>query len=323
MSGARALSVVMPVHNAGPFLDEAVADILGQSFGDFEFVILDDGSTDGSLDCLHRWAAKDRRIRLIENAACTGPVASSNRIVRESRAPLVARMDADDRAHPERLKRQIDTLAAHPDAVLVGTLYDTIDARGRCVRPPDRARLLRKSPFAPFSHPTVMFRREAFERTGGYRPEAARWEDVDLYLRMAKQGRILVVTESLASLRQSEASTRLTAGPTELEQAMDGMYRTLFERGPDDAGRLVPEAFLPGAVIRVWNGRRPRILPRLWRQAALGWDIASLRMLVWATWAEVSPRTLRMALTSLLAARNWRCRRSLLGRAVIEWKPGR
>jgi len=97
------VSVVMPVHNAGAYLDGAVRSILGQTFSDFEFVILDDGSTDGSLERLRRWAKEDGRIRLIENERRSGAAASSNRVARAASAPLVARMDADDIAEPERL----------------------------------------------------------------------------------------------------------------------------------------------------------------------------------------------------------------------------
>ena len=119
----------MPVHNAIPYLDEAITSILSQSFGDFEFVVLDDGSTDGSLDRLRYWAERDRRIRLIRGRTRSGPVESSNRVVRESRAALVARMDADDRAHPDRLKLQIEAFAEHPDAVLMEQTRDQLLSR--------------------------------------------------------------------------------------------------------------------------------------------------------------------------------------------------
>ena len=116
MSGAPAVSVVMPVHNAGEFLDASVRSILDQSLTDFEFVILDDGSTDGSLEALRRWARSDRRIRLIENADRTGAANSSNRAARAASAPLIARMDADDVAEPARLERQARVFDDRPDA---------------------------------------------------------------------------------------------------------------------------------------------------------------------------------------------------------------
>ncbi|HET9427930.1 MAG TPA: glycosyltransferase family A protein [Allosphingosinicella sp.] len=315
--------MVMPVHNAMPYLDEAVASILAQSFGDFEFVILDDGSTDGSRERLREWSDQDARIRLVVGEGRSGPVESSNRVVRESRGVLVARMDADDRAHPDRLRLQMGALGARVDAVLVGSLCDTIDARGRSVRGPDYARLFRRSPFAPFPHSSILFRRSDFDQAGGYRSEACRWEDVDLYLRLARLGRMIVIAQPLVSIRQSETSTRLTAAPADLEQAMDRMYRAVGTPLPEGEGRLVPEAYLPGAMIRVWNGRRPRILGRLWRQGALGLNASSLAMLAWALWAEMSPRALRLALRMRLKVRNRAARRRLAGRAIVEWAPHR
>src|SRR5204863_1400712 len=136
------VSVVMPVHNALPYLDAAVESILGQSFEDFEFVILDDASTDGSTEQLREWASKDSRIRLIEVSSNLGPAASSDRVARAARASIVARMDADDISYPERLADQLAVLQRHPDVGVVGGLYDIIDAAGRIIRGPELSRLL-------------------------------------------------------------------------------------------------------------------------------------------------------------------------------------
>src|SRR4051794_24175094 len=128
------LSVVLPVRDAMPYLPESVDSILGQTHRDFEFVILDDASTDGSSEYLARQAAADARIRLHRSEAPLGAVAVGNRAVALTSAPLVARMDGDDVSEPTRFERQLEVLAAKPDAVLVGTLADGIDAAGRRVR---------------------------------------------------------------------------------------------------------------------------------------------------------------------------------------------
>src|SRR5882672_3162814 len=129
------VSVVMPTHNGLPFLDESIRSILDQTFNDFEFVILDDASTDGSDKVLREWEKRDNRIRLFKNNRKLGLPASSNVVVLNSSAPLVARMDADDISHPERLQRQWDIMQTQPDVVAVGTLCEGIDASGRPVRP--------------------------------------------------------------------------------------------------------------------------------------------------------------------------------------------
>jgi glycosyltransferase involved in cell wall biosynthesis len=328
------LSVVMPVRNALPHLEEAIASIVAQTFPDFEFVILDDASTDGSTDVLRSWAERDPRIRLVEAAERLGPAGSSNRAVAEARAPVVARMDADDVARSDRLERQLALFDEQPDAVLVGSLWEAIDQDGRPVRPADRARLLRPSPFAPFCHPTIMFRKEVFEAIGGYRAEANRWEDIDLYLRFAAVGRVLVVTEPLVSVRQSDVSTRLRDGREGFEEAMDLMYRCLAEHrtGRDyrpllarareaRAGRLVPPSFITSGAPFVWAARRPAALRRLVRRGRLGVDSGSAAALAWAAWADASPRTLRLFLRTFLKLRNRAAERALAGRPWIEWVP--
>jgi glycosyltransferase involved in cell wall biosynthesis len=162
------ISVVMPVHNALPFLEQSIASILEQSFGNFEFVILDDASTDGSSELLREWSRRDNRIRLHESGERLGLSRSSNAVVLRSRAPVVARMDADDIAHPDRLRRQWNVLDGCPDVALIGTLCNGIDASGREVRPRDRWRLVRRSSYIPFPHGSAMFRREVFDQVGGY-----------------------------------------------------------------------------------------------------------------------------------------------------------
>jgi glycosyltransferase involved in cell wall biosynthesis len=329
------LSVVMPVHNALPYLDAAVESVLAQSFAEFEFVILDDGSSDGSSEVLRGWAARDRRIRLVEGGARLGPAGSSNRVAREASAPLIARMDADDVARPDRLEKQLALFDAEPDSVLVGSLWDVIDEKGRKVREADRSRLLRDSPFAPFSHPTIMFRRDAFEAIGGYRAEADRWEDIDLYLRFAAAGRILVVAEPLVSVRHSAVSTRLRDGRDAFEKAMHLMYCCVAEyvrgtdytpilmgpHGPEEGEKLMPPSFITAGSPLVWAGERPRAFGRLATRGLLRWNRGSAIALAWAAWADLSPRSLRLFLQGFLRARNIAARRKLGDRGWTEWTP--
>ena len=161
----------MPIFNALPYLDSAVKSILAQTFVDFELIMLDDGSTDGSGEAAGAWEARDTRIRVLRNATTTGLACSSNRVVSNARGNLIARMDADDLSQPTRLLRQVDILAERPNAVLVGALATGIDGQGRTIRSRDRSRLRQSDIFSPFPHGSVMFRRNAFELAGGYRDE--------------------------------------------------------------------------------------------------------------------------------------------------------
>src|SRR6266576_1910054 len=144
------ISVVMPVHNALPFLDQSIRSILEQTLTDFEFVILDDASVDGSVELLREWSLRDKRIHLYESKKRLGLSGSSNAVVAKARASIVARMDADDIAHPDRLRRQWNIIEGRPDVVVIGALCQGIDAGGRQVRPRDRWRLVRRSSHIPF-----------------------------------------------------------------------------------------------------------------------------------------------------------------------------
>ncbi len=134
----------MPVYNALPFLDESIRSILEQTLSDFEFVILDDASTDGSVERLREWSPRDGRIRLHESRQRLGLSGSSNAVVAKARAPIVARMDADDIAHPDRLRRQWNImesrLGGYDEKSGGGEdqdLFQRMSARGRVVTLPD------------------------------------------------------------------------------------------------------------------------------------------------------------------------------------------
>lgn len=200
------LSVLMPVRNGGAYLEEAVASIRRQAFGDFEFIVVDDGSTDGTAALLRRHAADDGRIRVLA-ATGTGIVDALNQALAAARGDLLARMDADDISEPERLARQVAQMDARPELVLLGSGATQIDARGRAVgtvRPEtDPARLvelLRKR--SPFLHPTVVMRRGAVEAAGGYRRPFALAEDYDLWIRLAREGVVANLPDALLRLRR-------------------------------------------------------------------------------------------------------------------------
>ena len=330
-SSDRTLSVVMPVHNALPHLDAAVRSILEQTHRDFELVILDDASTDGSTERLNEWAAKDDRIRLHVGKKNLGPAASSNFVVREAKGELIARMDADDISHPDRLRRQLEILREYPEAGLVGSLCDVIDERGRKVRGPDPWRLRRSGWFAPFPHGSIMYRRELFDRVGGYREQCVYWEDLDLFLRIAGFAKVLTIPEALYEHRHSHSSTRLDSRqPERIERATDLMYRCVeaLDRGSDyedllseqtRAAKVDPRVFRARGSIVLWSGHRPRLLKRLLQRGRLQPDLKTILALGWAGMAALSPGALRLALKSLAWSRN-SASRADAAKDVVEWR---
>ena len=130
MADTVSIRVVMTAHNAVPYLADSINSLLVQTLADFEFIIREDASTDGTGLVLKDWAQRDSRIRLIQSSKLLGVSRSANYVVREVRASVCARMDADDVLHPDRLRRQWEVLHSNPDVVLVGTLCEGIDAQG-------------------------------------------------------------------------------------------------------------------------------------------------------------------------------------------------
>jgi glycosyltransferase involved in cell wall biosynthesis len=178
----------MVVHNGEQFVDEAVQSILAQSMSDFEFVVVDDGSTDATRAILEGYSARDSRM-VVHRQANAGGAEARNRGFRLASAPLVANMDADDVALPTRLEQQHEFMARHPGVGVVGGGVAFIDASGRefgeWQYPLADAEI--RSAFAhttPLAHPSTMVRADAFFATSGYRRLLSPAEDIDLWLRI-------------------------------------------------------------------------------------------------------------------------------------------
>jgi glycosyltransferase involved in cell wall biosynthesis len=197
MSDRPAVSFVLPVRNAAGSVARAVANVRAQTRRDWELIVVDDGSTDGTHDGLRRVAAEDARIRLLVQPA-RGLVAALNAGLAAGRGRFIARMDADDECHPERLSAQVEFLERNPElglaSCLVGFGGDRaaragyalhVDWLNSLVTPEQIA--LNRFVESPLAHPSVMFRRELVERHGGYR-EGDFPEDYELWLRWLEAG---------------------------------------------------------------------------------------------------------------------------------------
>jgi glycosyltransferase involved in cell wall biosynthesis len=193
----------MSVWNGAPWVGAAVESVLGQTAGDLELIVIDDDSTDATPGILE--AFRDPRL-LVERRARGGLTSALTRALRLARAPLVARLDSDDLALPERLERQLAYLSAHPDVGLVGTAAREVDATGcdvAIVRPPVddagiRRALIRRNPFV---HSSVVMRRVAVEQAGGYDEAFPVAQDYDLWMRMSRVTRMANLAEPLVVRR--------------------------------------------------------------------------------------------------------------------------
>jgi len=200
---APRVSVVLAVRDGAPWVGEAVRSVLGQTLTDLELVVIDDGSTDDTPQTLAGFV--DSRLRVARRARL-GLTRSLNEGVSLARAPLIARLDADDVAMPERLARQIAFLDAHPEIGLLGTGATEVDAAGREVGrlvPPAadadiRRALIRRNVFV---HSSVVMRRQALASAGGYDAAFPVAQDYDLWLRLARLTRLANLPEPLVTRR--------------------------------------------------------------------------------------------------------------------------
>ncbi|WJW75999.1 glycosyltransferase [Thiohalobacter sp. IOR34] len=252
------MSVLLPVRNAESTLDECLLSIRRQSLDDFELLVVDDACTDGSIDILRAHAASDHRIRILGNPR-PGLVAALNLGLQAARAPLVARMDADDRMYPQRLQRQWQWLQARPELTVAGSqvrifpeaelragLREYLRWQNACLSSEQIATDIYRE--APLAHPSVMYRRRRILAIGGYRAGDFA-EDYDLWLRLVQAGdRLGKVPEVLLDWRD---------GPQRLSRRDPRCRREAFDRLR--ARYLASDPRLKQRPLAIWGaGRKTR-----------------------------------------------------------------
>ena len=205
---APLLSVLMPVYNAENYLAAAVESILNQSYNNFEFIIINDGSTDKSLEILQNYSKKDKRIKLTSREN-KGLVHTLNEGLALIHTPFVARMDADDISLPTRFEKQMQFLSKNTDCLLLGTRVIIIDTdgdeiceMGDCFSHSDIDQGLLGKKGQLVYHPSVIFRKSILDQLGGYRNKYPQVEDLDLFLRISELGKIENLREPLLKYRE-------------------------------------------------------------------------------------------------------------------------
>ena len=212
---APRVSVVMAVYDGEPFLRAALDSVLAQTFRDFELIVVDDGSTDGSAAIVR--AIADPRVRLLSNERNLGLAPSLNRGVNDARGEFVARLDADDVAMPDRLARQVAFLDANPDVGMTGSWYvELADDGSETPRelPVDHWDLRwHLCLYSPFVHSAVTWRRALVrDRIGAYDERLAYSMDYDLWRRMASVFRVANVPAHLVRVRTHAGSMTSALG---------------------------------------------------------------------------------------------------------------
>lgn len=225
------VSALMAVHNGLGYLREAIESILRQTYADFEFILIDDASTDGSWRIMSEYAQSDSRVVLLRNPENRGLTASLNRGLGQIRGAYVARQDDDDVSFPSRFERQVSFLDKCQEVVLVGSSHVDIDEhgikRGVKRRPVDdtdiRWHMLYRN---GFTHASVMFRADVLHRCGLHYDEAlARSQDYDLWSRLLQHGRGANIPEPLVMRRHHESQV----GAQQKQSQRDSSVRTSQE----------------------------------------------------------------------------------------------
>ncbi len=225
----------MPMRDPGVFLNAAIESILTQTFADFEFIIVDDGSRDGSRRLADAYAATDPRV-LVLSSPGKGIVPVLNHGIGQARGNVIARMDADDIALPHRFATQLAALASRPEVSVVGSNYTAIDIQGRTVRDialPAASEEIRERLSAGncIAHPTVMMRRDAVLAAGLYRADFPLCEDYDLWLRLSETTDMINLPETLLLYRLHPAQATATGLEQRLRSEVEAMNDALRRRG--------------------------------------------------------------------------------------------
>ena len=204
MNEGPKVSVLLPVYNAQDYLDQAIRSILNQSYTNFELVIVNDGSTDDSLELIQRYESLDDRIVLLSKKN-SGIVDALNEGLNVAKGEYIARMDSDDISYQDRLDKQVKVFVEQPGVDLVYSGTTLIDKNGDIVCPswrPNLERTLKNLEINNFiPHPTVMFSKETVLDIGGYTKNKEHAEDLDLWVRMRDSGRGAVFRRTVTFLQ--------------------------------------------------------------------------------------------------------------------------
>ena len=305
------VSVLMPVFNTARYLGAALDGIRTQTFCEYELLVLDDGSRDGSGELLRRYAASEPRMRLVtrENR---GLIASRNELLAAARGELVAWMDSDDAALPARLDRQCAAFDADPDLVCLGTAAQCIDPDGSFLNveryPLEHEEIvLAQQRAGGMRFPTTMMRRLAALRVGGFREPFRMGEDLDLLLRLGESGKLANLGEILYLYRQHIASVCATLAP-QWPAYRDLVLELARERRRDGQDRLQR-----GAAVAVPRAAAADTRQASWRtyHSWAGYALAN------GNWPLSRKYALRALTQRPLARQTWR----LMWRTIAGARP--
>lgn len=243
------VSIVMSVLDGEAYLGEAIESMLHQTFTDFEFIIVDDGSRDRSAEIIQTYAKQDSRIRLIKLNENMGLASALNHGIKQAIGQYIARMDSDDISQPFRLQQQVDYLDAHPDVGVLGSRMQVVDKDKKPLFsfdvPLQHSMIVWNLFFGrTFAHPSVMMRRDLLMQVGGYDETISTAQDVDLWSRLIAQGQFANLSKQLVLYRTHEKATSIQKAQQQNAILHATLKRLLTRLWGDDGSDEIVARFL-------------------------------------------------------------------------------
>ena len=204
------VTVIMACHNSSAYLDEAVNSVLGQTLGDLELILIDDCSTDNTLEIAKRYQVQDDRISVISLPVNSGPATARNAGIRAARGEWLGILDSDDVAMPSRFEEQLRLANSDKDLVVIGSSSISVDKNGHAIKehtyPTDHQNLVKRlySLQAFLPHSSMIYRSDVVRRLASFNPRYVGSEDYDLWLRLSEVGKVASIDKPLVKIRKHE-----------------------------------------------------------------------------------------------------------------------
>ena len=218
------VSIIMAVYNGEEFLQDSILSVLNQTYKNFEFVIVNDGSTDNTAKILEEFSKNDSRIKIVNNIENIGLTKSLNRGIRESVGEYIARLDAGDLSTPDRIEREVDFLNKNKDIGLVGSWMQIIDTEGKTVEEvkyPTEDEIIRHDliGYNPFVHSSIMFRRGVGQKAGFYNEVYKYAQDYNFYFQLLPHTKFSNIPACLVKYRRYPNSITMTKNREQIKFA--------------------------------------------------------------------------------------------------------
>jgi len=212
------VSIIMACHNSSTYLNEAINSVLKQTLGDLELILIDDFSTDNTLEIAKRYQVQDGRISVISLPVNSGPAAARNAGIRAARGEWLGILDSDDVAMPSRFEAQMRLADSDKDLIMIGSSLISINEDGIELKaheyPIDHQKLINRlytqQPFPP--HSSMVYRKDAVKMLGAFNPRYLQSEDYDLWLRLSEIGKVASINKPFVKIRKHEQNISHSEG---------------------------------------------------------------------------------------------------------------